>query len=162
LLTPIDSMQGEDEEDTRLLREMAWRARDYITSFHWCPPITDMYFVGGIGYIVATFLFVFDRKIGGTDDKLWVIVGDMPTVYMIVEPDESPRDVLEGYCQLMDDWVAAVRAGGGFEDVFPVEAARTKEHADMLESRLATLREEIIPMFSADRVIDADGKLIAS
>jgi len=110
---------------------------------------------------VAIFLFEFDRKIGGTDDKLWVIVGDMPTAYMIPEPDESAQDVLEVYCKLIDNWVAAVRTGGGFEQIFPVEAAPTNEHADMLESRLATPREEIIPMFSADRLTDADGELIA-
>jgi len=43
MLTTIDSMQGEDEEDTRLLNEMSIRARDYITSFHWCPAITSMF-----------------------------------------------------------------------------------------------------------------------
>lgn len=161
MLQPVETMQGEDEEDTRLLQEMAVRARDYITSFRWCPPVTAMYFVEGIGYVVAIFLFEFDRKIGGTDDKLWVIVGDLPTAYMVVEPDESPQEVLAGYCLLMDEWVAAVRAGGGFAEVFPVEAARTEEHANMLDSRLKTLREEVIPMFSADRVTDANGRIIA-
>ena len=144
MLIPVKEMQGEDEEDTRLLKEMAERARNYITSFPWCLPISAVYFAYGIGKIVALFLFEFDGKIGGTDDKLWVVVGDLPSVYMVVEPNQSARGVLESYCWLMDDWVSAVR-DGDFEGVYPVTAARTEEHADMLERRLAMLRQDISP-----------------
>ncbi len=40
--------------------------------------------------------------------------------------------------------VSAVR-DGDFEGVYPVTAARTEEHADMLKRRLAMLRQDIIP-----------------
>jgi hypothetical protein len=159
MLTSVQKIQGEDEEDTRLLREMAEQARDYVTSFDWCPPIVREWLAAGVGGVVAIFLFEFARKIEGTDDKVWVIVGDVPPAFKAVEPDDTPQSVLEGYCFLMDDWVTAVRTGGDFDDVFPVAAAPTEEHADMLESRLATLREEIVPIFSTDRMIDSDGKV---
>lgn len=157
MLMPVDAIKGEDEKDTRLLKEMAVRARDYITSFKWCLPITAMYLADGIGGVVAIFLVEFDGKIGGTDDRLWVVAGDLPSAYMVVEPD-SPRAALEAYCLLMDDWVAAVRGNGDFKDVFPVTAARTEEHAGMLQRRLAFLRKEVVPLFSTDTVNPSDGQ----
>ncbi len=156
MLTPVDIMQGEDEKDTQLLREMSIRARDYVTSFHWCPPITGMYLGDGVGYIVAIFLFEFDRKIDGTDDKLWVVVGDLPSAYMVVGPNDFPQEALERYCLLMEDWIAVVRGNGDFDRVYPVDAPRTKKNADLLESRLAFLRREIIPRMSTQLVHGPD------
>jgi hypothetical protein len=161
MLTSIEKMQGEDEKDTRLLEEMAERARSYVTSFHWCPPIKTTYFAHGIGGIIAVFLFEFERKIDGTDDKVWVIAGDLPSFYEPVDPDDSVQRVLEHYCVLMDDWAAAVRTGGDFEDVFPIAAERTEKHADLLERRLAFLRKEVIPNAPTDLVTNSDGELIA-
>ncbi|HWU26100.1 MAG TPA: hypothetical protein VN154_06815 [Rhizomicrobium sp.] len=159
MLTQVESIKGEDDEDMRLLMEMAEQARDYVTSFQWCPPIAREWLADGIGGVVAIFLFEFTHKIDG-DDKVWVIVGDLPPAFKAVEPNDTPQSVLDDYCFLMDDWIAAVRTGGSFDDVFPVAAARTEEHARMLESRLATLRDDIIPQFSTDRATDAKGKIV--
>jgi hypothetical protein len=152
MLMPVEAIKGEDEEDTKFLIEMASDARNYITSFSWCLPITAMYLADGIGGIIAIFLAEFAGKIGGTDDRLWVVVGDLPPAYMVVEPDDCAQEALERYCLLMDDWVAAVRGNGDFENVYPVRAARTEEHADMLQSRLGFIRKEIIPEFSTEIV----------
>jgi hypothetical protein len=157
MLTPISEISGEDEEDTRLLKEMAVRARDYITAFHWCLPIREMYLTFGVGHVIALFLFEFEGKIGGTDDKLWVVVGDLPSVYMVLLSDTSPQEALESYCLLMEDWIAAVRSHGDFNEVYPVSAPRTVENADALESRLGYLREHIIPDAPTDIVNAPDG-----
>lgn len=148
MLMPVDAIKGEDEEDTKLLNEMAVAAKNYITSFEWCLPITAMYLADGIGGIIAIFLVEFAGKIDGTDDKLWVVVGDLPPAYMVVDSDDCAKEALEAYCRLMDDWITAVRAKGSFEDVYPVSAPRTGEYADMLQTRLDFLRKEIIPKAS--------------
>jgi hypothetical protein len=162
MLTPIEKMRGEDEEDTRLLREMAERARDYVTSFPWCPPIRETYLAYGIGKVIALFLFEFEGKIDGTYHNTWIIVGDLPPCFFAVQPDDTVQLLFDDYCDRMDDWVAAVRNNGNFEKVFPVSAARTEKHADMLESRLAFLRKEIIPEAPADLMTDASGEIIVS
>ena len=152
MLMPVEAIKGEDETDTELLNKMAVQARNYITSFKWCLPITAMYLADGIGGIIAIFLVEFDGKIDGTDDRLWVVVGDLPPAYMVVESDDCAREALERYCLLMDDWVNAVRGNGDFGSAYPVSAPRTEEYADMLQSRLDTLRESIIPEFSTEIV----------
>jgi hypothetical protein len=152
MLMPVDAIKGEDETDTKLLNEMAVRARNYITSFKWCLPITAMYLADGIGGIIALFLVEFDGKIGGTDDRLWVVVGDLPSAYFVVQPEDCAKEALEAYCSLMDDWVDAVRGKGNLNDVYPVEATPTEEHAAMLQSRLSTLRETVVPEASTEIV----------
>lgn len=141
----VPDITGDDDEDTASLREMAISAREYIASFSWCPPIKSMYLAYGVGGIVALFLAEFSRKIQETDDKLWIVVGDLPSAYLVVEPDDSPTQTLERYSELMEEWIAAVRDGRSLRDVYPVSAEPTPENADLLERRIAFLLAEIIP-----------------
>ena len=141
----LPNLVGADEDDTNALREMAKSAREYISSFTWCPPIEDMYLAYGVGGIVGIFLFEFSEKIRGTDDELWVVVGDLPSAYLVVESDGSPSETLERYCGLMDAWISAVQTSGNLQEEFPVAAAATLENADLLSRRIQFLRKEIIP-----------------
>jgi hypothetical protein len=99
--------------------------------------------------VLGLFLFRFTKKIGSTDDQLWVVVGDLPSAYLVVLPPDSPQDVLDRYCTLMEEWVAEVRVGGDRGDVFPVRAEPTIENASMLAERIAFLRKEVIPDMEA-------------
>jgi hypothetical protein len=137
---------GDDSEDTAKLRELAGVAREYIQSFHWCPPIDSMYLGFGVGGIAAVFLFKFAQKISEIDDSLWVVVGDLPSAYLVVEEDDDPAQALERYCDIMDDWVSAVRGSGDLADVYPIPVEATVEHADMLCSRIGFLRTELVPL----------------
>lgn len=144
----LPEIVGDDHDDTAFLRQMAISAQDYIQSFAWCPPISAAYLASGVGRIVAVFLFEFSRKIRETDDRLWVVVGDLPSAYLVVEARDSPADALERYCVLMEDWIAAVRDSEKLRDVFPVSAEPTLENAESLERRIAFLLAEIIPRMS--------------
>jgi hypothetical protein len=141
----LPDIVGDDDADTALLLQMAEAARNYITSFDWCPPINAIHLASGVGGLVAVFLFEFSRKIQQTDDHLWVVVGDLPTAYLVVEPEDSPSQALERYCDLMEEWIAAVRDTGKLSEVFPVTAESTPENANALEKRIAFLLAEIIP-----------------
>ena len=144
LLQRVPHIGGDSEEDTDLLLKMAETARAYIQSFAWCPAIDEILFGDGVGGIVAVFLVRFSSKIGGADDELWVVVGDLPSAYMVVEAGEAPSDALAKYCELMEDWAAAVTKRGSLKAVFPVSAPATVENAFLLQQRLRFLREEII------------------
>lgn len=141
----VPDISGDDADDTASLLDMARSAREYITSFAWCPPIEAMYLAHGVGGVLAVFFVEFPRKIKGTDDKLWIVVGDLPSAYLVVEPDDSGADALERYCGLMEDWIAAVRDGADLNNVYPVTAEPTRENADSLERRVAFLLAEISP-----------------
>jgi hypothetical protein len=145
----VPEISGDDADDTKLLRSMAVSARDYITSFKWCPPISDCYLASGVGSVVALFLFKFAYKIQDSDNQLWVVVGDLPSAYLVVDADDSPQQAMDRYCELMEEWIAAVRDSASLETVFPVSAAPTVENAELLEKRIAFLVAEILPQMKA-------------
>ena len=145
-LTPCAAMHGEDEEDSSLLMEMLVEARNYLRSFRWCPPIAEEFLGFGIGRVFALFLFRFAKHIRDADDYLWVVVGDLPTAYFVIDEAPDPRSATKVYCQIMQDWINAVLNKTPLDDVFPVKADATVEMAQMLDSRLRFLREKVIPM----------------
>jgi hypothetical protein len=139
-------MRGEDVEETALLRQMLAEARTYIGSFHWCPPISEEYLGFGIGDVIALFLFRFFKPIGETDDWLWVVVGDLPSAYFVIDDTPNARLAAEVYCRLMQEWIIAVTNKAPLKDVFPVRAEATIEMAQKLQSRIDFIRGKIIPM----------------
>jgi hypothetical protein len=137
-------IQGDDAEDTELLREMAIEARAYVEDFEWGPSIAKVYLAFGIGGIVAVFLIQFDEAIEGADDALWVIVGDLPSAYVDIEPDDDAMAALTRYCDMMEAWAFNIFKGLSLEECFPVAAEPTQENAEMLRQRIAFIHTEIL------------------
>jgi hypothetical protein len=140
-------MKDEDPEGAAMLVDMAADARAYIEGFEWCPPIRRFTLGYGIGGVLALFRAEFEHAIEGTDRELWVVAGDLPSAYFVYEGNEDPREALEQYCLLMEDWAMKVRDGESIEEAFPVEAPATAPNAQDLLSRVAFIRAEIIPDF---------------
>jgi hypothetical protein len=142
----IGEMSGDDEKDSALLNEMLGRAINYLSSQSWCPEITEKYFGFGIGGVVAVFLFRLSKRINGTDEFLWVIVGDLPSAYLVGDRARDPKSALEVYCELMEGWVEAVMKGDSLNEVYPVNVQPTSQYAEQLRSRIQFLKDKIIPM----------------
>lgn len=142
---PTNEMIGQDESDTKLLREMLQRAEAYVKSFKWCPTIVGRFFGCGVGGVVAVFLFRFATKISDTDDLLWIVVGDVPSAYLVTDDAADAASALLVYCNLMEAWARTVLDGSSQDQVFPVAAPATPESADMLLSRIRFIRERIVP-----------------
>jgi hypothetical protein len=133
-----------DEDELALVRDET-EALGYLASFDWCPPVDDLSYAGGVPGVVSLFQVKFFEPVSGTaDDKLWIVVGDLPPAYLVVEPADTAKDVVSEYCDLMEEWVLAVRAKGDLSDVFPVRAEATEEMANMLSTRISLLRGEVI------------------
>lgn len=138
---------GEDAEDTEQLRKMARDAEAYITSHRWAPPVDQLLLGYGLGGVLALFLAKFSELLpGGEDDCLWVVVGDLPPAYFVVDAAPNARGALSVYCELMEDWANRVIAEDDLGEAFPVEAEPTEEHAQMLKSRLRFIRDKVIPI----------------
>jgi hypothetical protein len=84
---PLDSIVGDDEKDTLLLRGMANEAERYIRSFAWCLTLKEGFFADGFGGIVAIFLFRADIAKLGEDQWTWIFVGDIPPAYLEMDHD---------------------------------------------------------------------------
>ena len=88
------------------------------------------------------------------DAHLWVVVGDLPPVYIAQPHESSWQDVLTGYVDEMRLWVRAVRSGGSLDNVIPVGVEPTEDHADMLERRLDFIERQLLSV-PADSLEDA-------
>ena len=145
-VVPAEQMTGGDAEETELLRGMLEEAKEFLGAFDWCESIEESYFGLGVGGVVAVFLFRIRPKREGIDDLLWVVVGDLPPAYQVTDNSPSPTLALEGYVELMSEWVEAATNSQPVDDLIPVNVAPTPENAKLLESRLAFLNKEILPL----------------
>lgn len=132
-------------EDSEAFSAMHGRALDYVSRHHWCASVVESFLGFGVADVVAVFLFRV-RMSTEEEQVLWVVVGDLPTAYLVTDEIPTAAVALEVYADLMDDWVDAVREGTSLEGVFPVAAPADEEHASMLESRTESLRTLIIPV----------------
>ena len=145
ILKRIGEVEGDDPDDTMLLGNLWAEASRYITSFRWCPKISDAYLAFGVGGVIGVFLVRLAETIGGTDDWLWIVSGDLPSAYFVLDNAADAEAALTVYCRLMENWVEAVMAGRPLGDVFPISAAPTVENARLLRARVDRLRSELIP-----------------
>jgi hypothetical protein len=148
-LANLSELQGEDEEDTQLLREQAQTARGYIATLPWCVVVLDGYFAGGVGGVFTIFLFHIVPTRPEIDDWMWVVVGDIPSAYLPLEDAPNPREVFQSYCEGIEWWSEWVRSGteGPPDDVPPLDVPPTASWADFLEKRAQSLKHIIGPVF---------------
>ena len=144
----ISELAGDDEEDTALLLDMKEEALDFLAGKDWCRRITDIYWGDGIGGVVAVFLFAFESAPGvdALATPAWCVVGDLPPLLLpCLGRQDTPVAVLERYCSELEKWAQSVSRGEGGSGCVPVAVAPTAEHVEMLQTRVRSLREDVIP-----------------
>jgi hypothetical protein len=137
-LIPLDRIKNPE------VAEYAQRAADFLQSRSWCRSIVSGHLAWAVAGVLGVFLFRLVPSGPDVDDRLWVIVGDLPPAHLVCDDTPTWREALENYVLEMECWVSAVREGGSLEDVIPVNVAPTREHADMLDSRLTFIRRKIL------------------
>lgn len=149
-VVPVASMQGDDEEDTRLLDGMYREAYDYISSQAWVVRVRNSYFGLGVGGVVAVFLIEVEPSDEDIDEYHWIIVGDLPPAYIATYDAPNPASALDAYIGAMQEWVDAAKEGQPVDDLIPVNVEPTKENAEMLSQRLEFIDSQILPDYKAD------------
>src|SRR5208282_3766718 len=112
---PIDQILGDDAEDIRLLQGMASKAQQYISNFAWCRSVREAYLGDGYGGIVAVFFFHIEPSRPEVDECLWVVVGDLPSAYLVTDNCKTPSQTLERYIDVMSEWVELAKEGRSSE-----------------------------------------------
>ena len=117
-----------------------------MSSLEWCKSIINGWYDFGIHEKLGVFLFEIEPDNDSVDSLIWIIAGDIPTVYL----DSSVQtgiEALDVYSDLMDDWANAIINGEPIDECYPVEAEPTKDNAKLLLSRTNFIRNEVIPNF---------------
>jgi hypothetical protein len=152
---PLAQMAGDDDEDTKLLRVMADGAAKYLKCFPWCKKIRSTYFGDGHGGIVGVFLFHIEPSRKGVDEWLWVVFGDVPPAFLVIDQSKTPSQALQSYIGEVSKWVELAKQGRSSQNVIPVYLPATPENAADLESRLKMLQELVVPSFRAAETVRA-------
>lgn len=148
-MQPVDSLKGDDPTDTNLLREMARSASDFICGQEWCERLDRQFLAYGIGGVVAVFFVQIEPRSEDVDRCLWVVVGDVPPAYIVIDDNPTPAEALDAYCSEMANWVHAVENGESVDELIPVNAPPTRENAQQLAERLDYIRSTILPLAQA-------------
>ncbi len=154
-VVPLDQMVGGDDEDTRLLREMASGAEKYVRSFSWCKGIREMLFGDGYGGVAAVFLFHIEPAREDVDEWLWVISCDVSPAYLVTDSCKSPSQALECYIEEVRKWIDLAKQGRASKDVIAVYMPATAKNAEDVERRIKVLREAIVPAFRESERLQA-------
>jgi hypothetical protein len=135
----VEEMRGDDEVDTELLHADYTKARAFLLNQKWCFGLGNAYFGEGIGGIVSIFLMELYPVPTGIDQWLWVVVGDLPSAYFVVDECSNPLEALRWYIADRRRWVELAFGGETSPDVMPVDTPANPHYAEMLERRLNIL-----------------------
>lgn len=135
---------SEIEEFKRILK-LHDEAKGYLESFHWCLKTKKGWYDNdhGIYEKVGVFLFEIQPIDNRVDDFIWVIVGDLPSVYLD-KSVKTGKEALEIYCNLMMEWAENVKNGRSVSECYPIPVEPIVENAELLENRIVFIRRELL------------------
>lgn len=121
------------------------QARAYLSGFTWCKEIRSCSLYLNLGSTLCIFLFEIENSASSEDNFLWVMVGDLPAMYLDVYGSKTTIEVLRRYSALAKDWISNVDAGLSIDDCYPFNALPDTEMANMLKTRVDLIEKTIIP-----------------
>jgi hypothetical protein len=136
----------EGEEELELIKALTDDAWSFVRSYRWEPPIADLVLAFGVAPIVGVFLMRFEPGGNPSDAERWVVVGDLPSMHFETDDARTPVVALQLYCAIAQDWADNILEERDLSDSYPIPVAPTKEHAEMLKSRIETIRKDFIPL----------------
>jgi hypothetical protein len=89
--------------------------------------------------VVEVFLAEAEPARADVDPEVWVVVGDLPPLYLVTDEIATPGEALAAYIEHRRAWVEAVRGNHSVADLAPVDVEPTREWADALDARLRVL-----------------------
>lgn len=138
-LRPADQLRGATPEETASLHRQVAQARDYLERQRWCAGVHQILSGLQVPDVVAVMLCKVLPAAPDADEWLWVIVGDVPPAYIVLDEAPDADAALEAYVGEMRAWTQAVRLGQPTGDLIPVNAEPTQKNAELLERRLDLL-----------------------
>jgi hypothetical protein len=89
--------------------------------------------------VFAVFRAEAEPAAPDVDREVWVVVGDLPPLYLVTDDLDTPEEALTAYIAHRRAWVEAVGANHSVAHLAPVDVEPTKEWAAALASRLRRL-----------------------
>lgn len=143
-MAPLETINPSNLKDKLSFYDLSKEAKEFLLGHKWCKRIKEGYLDIGVEGIFAVFYFEIEPADPSIDKQLWVIVGDLPPAYIVVEDNPNGACALDAYIGEMKEWVEAAKRGESVENLIPVNVPPNKEYAKMLEERLKFLEKKIL------------------
>jgi hypothetical protein len=132
----------EESKATPLLFE---EAKSFLESHKWCKHVLKGWHDENLSILdkLGVFLFEIEPINETIDQHVWVILGDIPTVYLDASV-KTAKEALEIYCDLMTEWADNILQEKSLEECYPVEAEPSEENAELLKKRIAFIKRELL------------------
>lgn len=144
-----NDLAAQGVEDAEKLTELAHEVRSYLEHHSWCEQVHDVWFADGFRY--AAVFYAKIAPLGGADPEMFVIVGDIPPLYIDLDGCDSAQEALEIYVDLMLQLCDAYDRGESLEDLPPLQERLSwnvlepdSELIDMLRGRMEFIRKHLI------------------
>jgi hypothetical protein len=108
-------------------------AREYVCSLAWVKRVKQVFVGLVLGERAAVFLYETAPVKRGVDRFHWIVWGDVPAAYLVLDDAPDPDSAVEAYLFEVRNWIAAVRGQESLPDVMPINWPKTPEGADQLE-----------------------------
>lgn len=120
-------------------------SRKYLASHReWCGEIYEGWLFTNIGYVICIFLYKIDNLQSPEDNLVWVVVGDLPPMYLDTYNVISTTEVVQNYIALVKEWVENAESGKSLQDCYPLHADNSKDSISMINKRLSMLSNNIL------------------
>ena len=132
-------------EELKCILKLEAKAQNYLESFKWCKSVKNSWCDKKYCVYdnIGVFLFEIEPINSEVDDFVWIVVGDLPSVYLD-KSVKTGRECLKTYCELMQDWVDNVNSGKSLAESYPIPAEPNRKNADLLMSRILFIQEELL------------------
>lgn len=140
LVQEVIKSKKEDSEFIALAEE----ANSFLKGHKWCRAIKKQWLVAEWENLLIVFFFEIIPNSTDADDRVWVIVGDLPPAYIDTESATNETEAIQVYTEIMDDWVQCVKNGQSTEDCYPINVPPENKYAEMLDTRLQLIRKYIL------------------
>jgi hypothetical protein len=120
------------------------RAEAYLKGFKWCDEIKNCSLYTNIGRVFCIFLFEIENSASREDNFLWVIVGDIPSMYLDTFGPKTTKEVVEEFVGLAEDWIDSIKAGVGVDECYPFNTEPTLELAELLEKKVSFMKSTLM------------------
>ncbi len=126
------------------LKSLYTKAESHLKSFKWCKEIKSAKVYTNLGRVFCIFLCEIENIASSENNFLWVVAGDIPTMYLDVFGAKTTREVVEMYVGLAEDWINGIKTGEGVGNCYPFNAEPTLELADLLEKKISFMKTTLV------------------
>ena len=123
---------------------MEERATQYIKGFPWCRAVIESFLYFNLGEKLCVFLYEIDNSSSKDDNFLWIVVGDLPPMYLDIYGPKNTVHVLADYVDLAKNWISNIEAGLSVAGCYPFNIEPTMEMAGLLKKRVVLIENAIL------------------